>query len=102
MNGQVLDCPWCGGDRPDHLCQNCYSEMVLEECWRWQGFCSEKCLQYITDVLPSIRRMKAEKGIKCPCDEPLCGKCLSINCNDDACPTHILSAKAAWLQRNTR
>lgn len=29
----------------------------------------------------------------CLCKEPLCRKCLTVNCQDDRCKTHILARK---------
>lgn len=96
LNNQVIDCPWCGHDRPDHSCGNCYSEMLQDDCWKWQGYCSEKCLKYIKEELPKHRQEKSNAGIECKCDESQCGKCLSVGCKDKNCPTHTKQAKIAW------
>lgn len=101
-NNTGIDCPHCGTDRPDHTCGNCRSEMSKEDCWKFGGYCSEKCLKYITEEIPKIRKQKEELGIKCKCEEPQCGKCLSINCQDDNCPTHTLESKKSWNLRNKR
>ena len=93
LGNKVIDCPWCFHDRPDHSCGNCYSEMTQEDCWRWQGFCSEKCIKYIKEELPKIREEKKKNGVKCTCDDPSCYKCIGINCQDDNCSTHPLLAK---------
>lgn len=97
--GIGIDCPHCGQDRPEHSCRNCYSEMNQETCWKNKGFCSEKCLKYVNEDLPAIRKHKEEMGIVCKCDEPQCGKCLSVNCKDKECPTHTKEAKIAWRKR---
>lgn len=99
LNKQVLDCPWCGHDRPDHSCSNCYSEMNREDCWKHKGYCSEKCLRYIEEELPALRDQKIKNGIKCRCDKPLCAKCLSVNCTDKNCPTHSKEDKIIWRKR---
>ena len=90
---KCIDCPCCGKDRPDHSCGNCYSEMTQGECWEYKGYCSEKCLKYITEELPKIRQEKIDRGIKCLCDDPTCYKCIGVDCNDDKCFTHPLLAK---------
>ena len=98
----VIDCPYCGADRPDHHCGNCYADIDKETCWKLGGFCSEKCLKYIKEELPRQRQEKIEAGIKCKCDEPTCAKCLSVNCQDDNCPTHTKERKALWQKRNDK
>ncbi len=70
--------------------------MNKETCWAWRGFCGEKCFKYIKKELPKLRKQKEEMGIKCKCDEPLCAKCLNINCQDDNCPTHTKERKDLW------
>ena len=100
--GIVIDCPWCGHEKPDHSCGNCYSEMSQEDCWKCQGYCSEKCSVYIKEELPKIIEQKINSGIKCSCNEKLCGKCLGGNCEDDNCPTHTNNAKKYWKQRNNK
>lgn len=99
LDNKFIDCPWCHRDRPDHGCCNCYGEMIQEDCWKWQGFCSEKCLKYIKEELPRLRQEKIDAGIKCLCDEPQCGKCLSVSCEDKNCTTHTPEAKMRW-QKN--
>lgn len=99
LDNKAIDCPWCGHDKPDHSCGNCYSEMSQEDCWEWQGYCSEKCLKYITEELPRHRQEKINLGIKCQCDESQCAKCLSVNCKDKNCITHTKEAKIAWRKR---
>ena len=96
---KVIDCPWCGHDRPDHSCGNCYSEMSQEDCWKWQGYCTEKCLKYITEELPKERQEKVDADIKCKCENQQCAKCLSGNCKDSDCLTHKNEKKFAWLKK---
>ncbi|MBI2630775.1 hypothetical protein HYW73_00975 [Candidatus Nomurabacteria bacterium] len=79
---EVIDCPYCGADRPEHHCGNCYADINKETCWSLEGFCSEKCRKYIKEDLPKMARQKEELGIKCKCSEPTCAKCLSINCQE--------------------
>lgn len=94
-----IDCPYCGKDSPEHSCQNCYSEMDKEMCWKLKGFCSEKCRKYVTEELPRRRKEKMDAGIKCKCDESNCRKCLAGNCRDKNCPTHTKDLKDAWRHR---
>lgn len=97
LDNLVSDCPWCHTENQEHSCtKNCYSEMDQETCWKYKGYCSEKCLLYINEELPRTRQLKKEQGIVCQCDEPLCGKCLSINCTDNNCPTHTNEAKETY------
>ena len=91
-----IDCPHCGHDRPDHSCLNCYSDMNKETCWKNKGYCSEKCLKYVTQEIPKQRQLKINAGIKCQCDDSFCAKCLSINCKDDNCPTHTNEKKLRY------
>jgi len=42
--------------------------------------------------------MSKEKR-KCLCPEPLCGKCLGINCQDKSCLIHTKKEKIAWRKR---
>lgn len=35
----------------------------------------------------------------CNCDEPLCAKCLSVNCKDKNCITHTQENKDRWKRR---
>lgn len=97
-NNTCVDCPYCGADRPDHSCRNCYSEMNQESCWKYEGHCSEKCLKYITEELPLTRRQKEKLGIKCKCDDPLCAKCLLLNCKDNNCLTHTTEQKLKFRE----
>ena len=97
---EVIDCPYCGADRPEHHCGNCYADISKETCWKLEGFCSEKCLKYIKEELPKLRKQKEELDIKCKCNEPTCAKCLSINCQDENCPTHTKKAKDAWRKND--
>lgn len=99
INNQGIDCPWCGQDRPDHSCENCRSEMSQEDCWKYKGYCSEKCLKYITEYLPEHRKQKEEMGIRCKCDDPQCAKCLLVNCIDENCPTHPKTAKEDFRKK---
>lgn len=39
------------------------------------------------------------KQIQCLCDNPLCAKCLAVNCLDQNCPTHTPAKKLQWSQR---
>ena len=98
-NREINDCPHCKYGRPDHSCGNCCSDMSQQECWKWKGYCSEKCLIYITQTLPKIRQEKIDAGIKCRCDEPQCAKCLGGNCRDDACISHSIRAKLPQRMR---
>lgn len=93
LESKCIDCPWCGHDRPDHSCGNCYSEMNQDSCWKWQGLCSEKCFKYIKNDLPKIREEKEMAGVKCTCDDPTCYKCIGTSCQDDNCLTHPLLSK---------
>lgn len=93
IENKIVDCPWCGKDKPRHYCENCYVEMTIDDCWKYEGFCSEKCLKYIKEELPKLRQEKADRGIKCQCDDPNCYKCISGDCKDDNCFTHPLLAK---------
>lgn len=88
-----IDCPYCGKDRPDHSCGNCYSDMSKAICWKLGGYCSEKCKRHITEELPRFRKEKLDAGIKCLCDDPNCAKCLLIKCIDPDCPTHPKNKK---------
>lgn len=99
LDSKCIDCPWCGNDRPDHSCRNCYSNMSREDCWKHEGYCSEKCFKYINEYLPKQREEKELRGINCRCDEPQCAKCLSVNCKDENCPTHTREAKMTWRKR---
>ncbi len=45
------------------------------------------------------KQSKADVGLKCLCDKPLCAKCLGINCQDVGCPTHTEKDKIAWHER---
>jgi hypothetical protein len=99
LDNKCTDCPWCGHDRPDHSCGNCYSDMNTGECWKWQGYCSEKCFKYITEELSKIRKEKEDLGIQCKCDDPQCAKCLGINCKDENCPTHAKEAKVVFKNK---
>ncbi len=100
MSGTTSDCPYCSRDKPDHSCQNCYSEMSKDTCWELEGYCSKKCQKYITEELPRIRQKKVEAGIKCRCDNPQCAKCLGTNgCKDEGCPTHPSKKKEEFKMR---
>ena len=93
LDNKVIDCPWCWKDKPNHSCGNCYTEMTQENCWKYEGFCSEKCFKYMKEELPRIREEKMKHGIKCTCDDPNCYKCIGGNCKDEICPTHTALAK---------
>lgn len=97
-----IDCPYCVHDRPDHSCGNCYTEMDKETCWQYKGYCSEKCLKYISEELPKLRQQKINVGIMCQCDEPQCAKCLAGNCIDDNCLTHTNEMKLRFKIKNAR
>ena len=99
LNKNCIDCPFCNRDRPDHSCTSCYSEMSQDECWKFEGFCSEKCKKHIEADLPAIRKEKLSLGIKCLCDEPTCAKCLLSNCKDDNCPTHPIEKKKSFRMK---
>ncbi len=94
MNNEVIDCPHCSQDRPDHSCGICYADMSQQDCWQWKGYCSQKCLIYITEELPRRKQEKVSAGINCTCDDPQCSKCLLGNCTEDSCPTHTLKLKS--------
>mgnify|MGYP001582516893 CR=1 FL=1 len=48
-----------------------------------------------------IDNLKNEGGVKiCLCDEPLCGKCLSVNCEDANCKIHTKENKDRWERRH--
>lgn len=40
-----------------------------------------------------------DTAIRCLCDEPLCAKCLSVNCKDINCITHTQENKDQWKRR---
>lgn len=42
------------------------------------------------------------KTKKCLCDEPLCGKCLGVNCQDEDCKVHIKKRKEEYRERIAR
>lgn len=44
--------------------------------------------------------IEAPKNIMCLCAEPLCGKCLSVNCEDENCKTHTQENKDRWKRRH--
>jgi hypothetical protein len=92
INKKCIDCPYCSQNSPVHSCRNCYSTITKKTCWNSDGYCSA-CYKHIYDELPKIREEKKKLGIKCQCDDPNCTKCLSINCQDDNCPTHTLKLK---------
>lgn len=94
-----IDCPYCGCDNPEHSCRNCYSDMSKEICWQYEGYCSEKCLQYVMVERPKQRQLKINMGVTCQCEDPLCTKCLGANCKDDNCPTHTAEKKLAYRNR---
>lgn len=95
-----MDCPYCGSDRPGHSCHNCYSDTDKELCWKFKGYCSEKCLRYSREELPKLRQQKMDMGIKCKCDEPQCAKCLGVSCVENNCPTHTKESKLKFHSRN--
>jgi hypothetical protein len=35
---------------------------------------------------------------KCGCKDPLCAKCLLLNCQDDGCETHPITKKLEFRQ----
>lgn len=50
-----------------------------------------------------IIKVKSEREPrKCICEEPLCGKCLSINCEDPECTIHTKSMKELYKKRRFR
>lgn len=95
-NKQVIDCPHCRIDRPDHSCQNCHSEMDKEICWKFKGYCSKKCHDYVNIEIPKIIVEKEKLGIKCKCVDHNCAKCLLVNCKDNNCPTHTKEKKESF------
>lgn len=99
-NNSAIDCPLCGQDRPEHSCRNCFSEMSKESCWQFEGYCSEKCRDYVLVHLPAKRKQKEALGVKCQCDDPYCGKCLGSYCQDKNCPTHTGELKLRWRERS--
>ena len=96
INNLCIDCPYCAQDRPDHSCHYCHSNMDIETCWEYKGYCSEKCFKYVTEEIPRQRQLKVSAGIICQCDNPSCAKCLSKNCKDDNCPTHTNKEKLRY------
>jgi len=54
------------------------------------------------ELLLKLRKEKEEAGLKCRCDESMCGKCLAGNCADAGCPTHSDIQKKLWKERNLR
>jgi len=40
-----------------------------------------------------------ENNKKCLCKEPLCAKCLGVNCREDNCKVHTLENKIKYKQR---
>jgi hypothetical protein len=98
--GFCIDCPYCGSDRPDHSCGNCYTEMDVETCYKHKGYCSKKCLDYVIKEIPKLQRVKKDLGIKCECPTSSCRKCLSVGCQDDNCPTHTKENKLRFKARN--
>jgi ribosomal protein L32 len=95
------ECPHCGGEKLEHTCQHCYEKIAKEVCWEYDGLC-EKCFDYIHKEIPRIEALKQELGVKCQCNNPACGKCLSICCKDDNCPVHTKELKEGWLLKSNR
>ncbi len=50
----------------------------------------------IKEVNGIIKEFLTSLVRKCQCEEPNCGKCLSINCQDHDCLVHTREAKARW------
>jgi len=69
-------------------------------CWQYRGYYSNKCLKYIAEELPRIRKEKEDLGIKCKCDDPNCSKCILVNCKEDNCITHAKNKKEEFRLRN--
>lgn len=90
--GQTNECPFCGGENLEHTCQNCYSVIDKDVCWKYKSYC-EKCSEYIRIEIPKIEALKIELGVACKCNEPNCSKCLIANCKDDNCPVHTMEHK---------
>lgn len=40
-----------------------------------------------------------KKNQKCLCDNPLCAKCLGVNCEDKDCKIHTHEAKVQWQKK---
>lgn len=91
--GRTKECPFCGSKNLEHSCRNCYSDIDKEICWQYESFC-KKCFDYIYKEIPIIDALKQELGVKCKCNDPNCGKCLMVNCEDDNCPVHTMERKA--------
>ena len=102
LGRRCIDCPHCSRDFPEHSCSNCYSEMEQDDCFKFEGYCSQDCKEYVEVVLPNRRKEKEEMGVKCQCDIEYCGKCFLSGCQDNNCPTHPLEKKLEFREKYSK
>lgn len=98
-SGQTKECPFCGGENLEHSCRNCYSYIDKQICWKYKSYC-QKCYIYIHEEIPKIEVLKKKLGVKCKCNNPICGKCLSTGCQEDNCPVHTKELKVKYRKNN--
>lgn len=96
-SGITIECPCCSKEG-EHVCRDCYKDIDKQSCWDNDGYC-KKCFVYIHTTIPEIETEKKRLGVKCECNNPICAKCLSVNCQDDNCPTHSLESKKKWRNK---
>ena len=62
------------------------------------GYSFYRDLQNLVDSLKNTKNSGSTKI--CLCDEPLCAKCLAVNCTDENCITHTQENKDRWKRRH--
>ena len=68
---------------------------------RWDIIFSQNPISAAKKIMKSVVQDDKTKSSKrvCLCKEPLCAKCLGINCEDKNCKIHTINNKKMWHKR---
>lgn len=87
-------CPFCPDGQAELYCPSCYSEVNKETCWKYRDYC-QKCFEFVEKVIPKLKKLKHDLGVKCKCMGLNCSRCLLGGCKEENCPVHTRELKNA-------